>query len=106
MTSWPCANRAAALRWTAVAPAGAVVLRLRDDAGGHLPRGGRLLPTCLVTAMSALVIPTRIEAAPVGVLAAGGWSLDNPYTIFVVSALIIAGWLAVFALLTAGRDER
>ena len=66
----------------------------------------RLVATCLVIAVGALVLPTRVEAAPVGALAAGGWSLDNPYTIFVVSALIIAGWLAVFALLTAGRDER
>lgn len=33
----------------------------------------------------------------------GGHTLDNPYTVFVVSALIIAAWLALFALMTTGR---
>ena len=66
----------------------------------------RLSAACVVIVVSALAVPARVEAALAGVLAAGVRSLDNPYTIFVVSALIIAGWLAVLALLTAGRDER
>ena len=31
--------------------------------------------------------------------------MGSPYTVFVVAALVIAGWLAVLALLTRGRAE-
>lgn len=38
------------------------------------------------------------------VVVAVDWrALSNPYTIFVVSGLIIAGWLAGFALFTVRR---
>jgi hypothetical protein len=32
-------------------------------------------------------------------------SFSHPYTIYVVSAIIVAVWLAVFLLLTLGREE-
>ena len=54
---------------------------------------------------TALLWAAILAPEPVAALDAGGRSLNNPYTVFVVSALIVAGWLAVFALVTAGRDN-
>ena len=50
------------------------------------------------------LIRDQEQPALAGMFDAWGQPLENQYTVFVVSGLIVAGWLAVFALLMAGRD--
>lgn len=70
-------------------------------------RSGRwLVGTVLAAALLALPGPLGTGPRPAAAFSLGDRPLDNPYTIFVVSALIVAGWLAVFALLTVGREDQ
>lgn len=53
-------------------------------------------------ALTAVAVDVRGAAA----FSIGGRSLDNRYTVFIVSGVIVTGWLALFALLTIGRGDR
>lgn len=55
---------------------------------------------------SPAAVAAGAAPSPAAAFSIGGRSLDNPYTVFVVSALIVAGWLVVFLLLAAGRGDR
>jgi hypothetical protein len=32
-------------------------------------------------------------------------NLSNPYTIYIISGIVVVAWLALFLLLTTGRDR-
>ncbi len=96
-----CACAPPAVRLMPIAPERTVTPAVQPDgvARHRLPgRHSRAWP-----AGPAVVMLAPCPAAATGL---GGWPLSNPYTVFVVSALIVAGWLAVFWLLTAGRRGR